>query len=58
MNFAYDENKALQGSAGAFVNSTGAYKGKIKVAKWTRSQLGAEALELSFESRDVGMKLG
>ena len=24
MNFAYDENKALQGGAGAFVNGTGA----------------------------------
>lgn len=56
MNFSYDENKALQGGVGAFVNRTGAYKGKITLAKWTRSQLGAEALELSFES-DQGEKV-
>lgn len=52
MDFTYNENEALQGGATGYITQTGAYVGKITMAKWTVSALGAEALELSFETEN------
>lgn len=50
MDFTYDEKQALQGGMGAFVENTGAYKGKIIFAEWISTSAGAEALKLTFET--------
>ncbi|WP_439242365.1 hypothetical protein [Lonepinella sp. BR2474] len=53
--FTYNQNQAIKAGQSSFINETGAYTGKILLAKWTTSQGGAKALELSFETDD-GMK--
>lgn len=50
--FTYDHNAALKAGQYSFINETGAYVGKITTAKWTQSQGGAKALELSFEDEN------
>ncbi|KAE9535314.1 hypothetical protein ACWIUH_06690 [Ursidibacter arcticus] len=52
MDFSYNENEALQGGASGYITQTGAYVVKITMAKWTVSQSGAEALELSIETEN------
>ncbi|MCK3656408.1 hypothetical protein A4G19_13825 [Pasteurellaceae bacterium Macca] len=53
--FTYDQTQAVKAGQSSFINETGAYIGKILTAKWTKSQGGAKALELSFETDD-GLK--
>ena len=53
--FRYSPEKALQAGAASYIQTSGAYVGKITAAKWIRaksSQSQAKALELSFESQD------
>lgn len=50
--FTYDQNAAMKAGQSSFINETGAYVGKITQAKWTQSQGGAKALELSFEDEN------
>ncbi|ULJ66207.1 hypothetical protein [Wielerella bovis] len=51
--FQYDPEKALAAGESNFITESGAYKGKITTAKWTRAKnSNAEALELSFEDND------
>lgn len=53
--FTYNQDQAVKAGQGSFINETGAYVGKIILAKWTQSQNGAKALELSFEDEN-GLK--
>lgn len=53
--FNYDPNSAAKGGASGFIDATGAYTGKITIAKWVQTQNGAKALELSFTD-DQGAK--
>lgn len=50
--FTYNHEQALKAGQSSFINETGAYVGKITLAKWTQSQSGAKALELSFEDEN------
>lgn len=50
--FTYNHQQALKAGQSSFINETGAYTGKITLAKWTQSQSGAKALELSFEDEN------
>lgn len=53
--FTYNQEQAVKAGQSGFINETGAYIGRITTAKWTQSQGGARALELSFEDEN-GLK--
>lgn len=53
--FTYNESQAVKAGQANFISETGAYVGKITLAKWTTSPNGAKALELAFED-DNGLK--
>lgn len=50
--FTYNQEQAVKAGQSSFINETGAYAGKITLAKWTKSQNNAQSLELSFESNE------
>lgn len=47
--FVYDEELAVKAGQSNYITDTGAYIGKITLAKWITTQGGAKALELAFE---------
>lgn len=53
--FTYNQDQAVKAGQAAFITETGAYVGKITLAKWITSQGGAKALELAFEDEN-GLK--
>lgn len=53
--FTYNQDQAIKAGQANYIAETGAYIGKITLAKWVTSQGGAKALELSFEDEN-GLK--
>lgn len=53
--FTYNQDQAVKAGQANFISETGAYVGKITLAKWITSQGGAKSLQLSFEDDD-GLK--
>lgn len=53
--FTYNQEQAVKAGQANYITETGAYVGKITLAKWVTSQGGAKALELSFEDEN-GLK--
>lgn len=53
--FTYNQDQAVKAGQANYIAETGAYIGKIILAKWVTSQGGAKALELSFEDEN-GLK--
>lgn len=47
--FTYNEELAVKAGQSSYINETGAYVGKITLAKWITTQAGAKALEIAFE---------
>lgn len=51
--FQFNPEKALQAGASSYIQTSGAYKGKITKAKWVSAKFSnAQSLELSFESEE------